>query len=448
MLAEDPYHMSLAAEARRVREAGALGRSDVLVRLFDFLLQCSLESRAPKEIEIAQEVFGKSGGLEMFEDASVRVYIHRLRRKLQEFYSTDPAGQRLAIPLGEYRLVLADSAKPSTGEVETGVDTEDAGPVPARARWWQTRHSWVALGLLAVAVNALAWYVVASRQPASPFAAIEQTVFWRPLVAGDHPTFIVIGDYFMFGESTNTKPVARLVRDFGINSREDLDRYLMDNPGYAGRYIDLDLHYLPISTAYALRELVPLAVDASTHGESSLRLLTMSRITAERLKSRNIIYIGLFSGLGWLRDPLFGVSGFSVGSSYDELIDRATGRHYLSDAIESNEGGRPRRDYGYLASFPGPAGNRILVVAGTRDAGLMQAAEVASDPAQLAKIAARTGGAEAFEALYEVRTIGNLNINSTLVLARPLRAGAAWRPDAPMQQTFPDQTKEERAPTP
>ncbi|HMI19155.1 MAG TPA: helix-turn-helix domain-containing protein [Sphingomonas sp.] len=447
MLADDPYRLNLASEAGRVREAGALGRSDVLVRLFDFLLQCSLESRAPKEIEIAQEVFGKGGGVDLFEDASVRVYIHRLRRKLQEFYSANPAAQRLAIPLGEYRLILTDSAKPSPGEAGAEAADAEASPPSARMRWWKTRRSWVALGLFAVVMNIVAWYVVANRQPASVFAAAERTAFWQPLVTSDHPTFIVIGDYFIFGEATNTK-VERLVRDFGINSREDLDRYLMDNPKDAGRYVDLNLHYLPVSTAYALRELVPLAVDVSAHGASSLRLLTMSRITAERLKSRNIIYVGYFSGLGWLRDPLFAVSGFSVGSSYDELIDRATGHHFLSDALESNEGGTPRRDYGYLASMPGPAGNRILIVAGTRDAGVMQAAEVAADPSQLAKIAAQTGGADAFEALFEVRTIGNLNIDSTLVIARPLRAGGPWRSDTSIHQRFPDQSKEERAPTP
>lgn len=441
MLARDQDRLNLDSEARRVREAGALGRSDVLGRLFDFLLECSLASRAPKEIEIAQEVFGKGSGFDMVEDASVRVYIHRLRRKLQEFYAETPGGRRLVIPLGEYRLLLVEGAEEPPAEVS---EAQDPAPAPARPRWWEGRRLWAAIVLLA-AINLLAWYVVASRQPASASAAVEDTAFWRPLVRSERPTFIVTGDYFIFGEAPDTMQVTRLVREFGINSREDLDRYLMDNPAHAGRYVDLDLHYLPVSTAYALRELLPLATGMSAGRATSPRLVTMSQITAERFKSRNIIYVGFLSGLGLLRDPLFGVSGFSVGATYDELVDRKSGRRYVSDPFKDDEGGTPRRDYGYLASLPGPAGNRILIVAGARDAGVMQAAEVAADPARLAEIAARTGGAEAFEALYEVRTIGNINLDSALVLARPLRAGSAWRPDPSIQRRFPDQPPEGRA---
>lgn len=452
MHTDDAYRTQLGTEARRVRDAGALGRSDVLIRLYDFLLQCSLEARTPKEIEVAQEVFGRIDRLEMIEDASVRVYIHRLRRKLQDFYGPNFSGPHLVVPLGEYRLVLTDGALAVHVE-ETPVAPEPAAPErppepEPRVRRGIVRHLWLAFGVALVLLNLVAWRLVADRQPKNVANELARTLFWKPLVDSNHPTFIVVGDYFMFGEAGPNGQMTRLMRDFGINSREDLDRRLMVNPGDAGRYVDLDLHYLPISTAYALRDLVPLAVEASAHGASSLRLLTMSRITAERFKSRNIIYVGFLSGLGWLRDPVFDASGFSVGATYDELIDRSTGKHYLSDALESNEGGRPRRDYGYLASLPGPAGNRILVVAGTQDAGVMQAAEVASDPAELAKIEKLTKGAEAFEALFEVRTIGNLNIDSTLVVARPLRAGAPWRVDAPTEQRFPDQAKADRAPTP
>src|SRR6202034_2017438 len=78
---------SLQALADRIRTTGALGRSQLIQRLFDFLIECSLTGRAPKETEVAIEVFGKDVGFDVAQDAMVRVYVHKLRRKLEEYYS-------------------------------------------------------------------------------------------------------------------------------------------------------------------------------------------------------------------------------------------------------------------------------------------------------------------------------------------------------------------------
>jgi hypothetical protein len=55
-------------------------------------------------------------------------------------------------------------------------------------------------------------------------------------------------------------------------------------------------------------------------------------------------------------------------------------------------------------------------------------AEVAADQRQLAAIDAKAGG-NAFEALFEVRTLGNLNLGSSLVLARNMHADKVWQPE-------------------
>ena len=102
----------LRAHADRIRTAQVLGRSELMQRLFDFLVACSLEGRAPKEIELAFDVFGKDADFEVARDAMVRVYMHKLRRKLEDYYAgpgRDESG-RVTIPLGEYRLVFAESA--------------------------------------------------------------------------------------------------------------------------------------------------------------------------------------------------------------------------------------------------------------------------------------------------------------------------------------------------
>ena len=436
------HQARVARMAEELRAGGRLGASELIARLFDFLLEQSLLDRSPKEIEIAQKVFGKDVGYDEARDASVRVYIHRLRRKLDEIYA-GTTGERLTIPRGEYRLTIEAPAALEAAEEDAAspLPTVAEPPVAPAAPRPNRRHlaAAVAIILTFAAGALLGGYLWSGHGRSNRSGAVAAAVPWQPIAGNRRLTFVVTGDYYIFGEAPAASQVTRLVREFAINSRGDLDEYLMSHPKDYGRYVDLDLHYLPVSTGYALREVLPL-VDDMARGAQVARpfVITMSRLTAEAMKGSNIIYVGFLSGLGLLRDPLFEASGFRVGASYDELIDVASGKHYISDWDEVTDNQMPRRDYAYLSSFPGPSGNRILVIAGTRDAAVTQAAEIAVDKAQLDQIAARTKGAANFEALYEVRTLGTLNLTSTLVLARPLKLGSLWRPGGPAE-AFPDQ---------
>ena len=416
---ETDYKDRFAAEAARVRETGDLGRSELLIRLFDFLLERSLAGRVPKEIEVAQEVFNKTTDFDMMLDASVRVYIHRLRRKLGEHYARNPShSDQISIPLGEYRMVLAspiaDDGVGQSPETRTG---------PTGL----ARSIWIFVFAFAL-INALAWVYYSTRPSLDSRPA--QNNLWRPIAESRQPTLIVLGDYYIFGEASEGINISRLVRDFSINSREQLDEYLMLNPDKIGRYVDVNLHYLPVSSGRALRSLLPVVNAASESSGIRPQVENMSDLKPEILKNLNIVYVGFLSGLGPLQDPLFKASGFTIGTSFDELVDKASGRRFNSDTGGESDGKTPQRNYGYLASLPGPAGNRILIVAGTRDPAVAQMAEVATDQKQLDMIDAKSGGG-AFEALFEVRTLGNLNLGSTLVLVRPIRADNMWQPDRP-----------------
>ena len=123
------------AEIARVREAGVLGQSGRLLELFDFLALRSAEGRPPKEAEIALAVFGKSDVEAMRDDPVARVYIHRLRKRLDEFYMRNgtPAGVRLDIPKGDYRIVGVNPYAADPTDAETPAAVEMVA-VPARRK--------------------------------------------------------------------------------------------------------------------------------------------------------------------------------------------------------------------------------------------------------------------------------------------------------------------------
>jgi hypothetical protein len=402
------------ALAKGVRASGILGRSEPLRRLFDLLVARSADPVPPKEVEVASEIMGAGPDFDVSQNASVRVYVHRLRQKLDEYYDGPGAAgpERLTLPKGVgYRLVAeARSAPPAKG------------PRPSRPRSFY----WVAAGMGLLAVNLLVWMLLWPKPPPpDALAQVRTNPVWRQVLADNRPITLVVGDYYIFGDILNDAGDNRLVRDYAINSPDDLDNYLMQHPSLVGRYINLDLFYLPVSIAGALKNLLPV-LSANQAAVERLRVVQASDLTADMIKHSDVIYIGYLSGLGLLREAVFSGSRFSVGATYDELIDNVSGRHY-----ESQEGGPPsaqneRRDFGYFSTFPGPEGGHILVIAGTRDIAVVQTAEALASPSGLTALAKGAKNASAFEALYEVRGLKRINLGGRLLTVAPLKTEKIW----------------------
>ena len=163
---------ALLAQVTRVRESGILGRSHGLAKLFDYLAGADRGAQGLREADVAQDVFGRGAALS--SDASVRVYVHRLRRKLDDFYAGAGAGEphRLVIPLGEYRLDV----------VEVPVARMPTATLPPPRRVWPAI---VAAGLL-IAVNLGGWWAISrATAPTRGLAALAATPLWAG-IGGDH----------------------------------------------------------------------------------------------------------------------------------------------------------------------------------------------------------------------------------------------------------------------
>jgi hypothetical protein len=419
-LSDAPDEIAELAAGLRARQA--LGRSDGLNRLFDYLAACASAGTKPKEFEVAAAVFGRSAAFDGAQDASVRVSVHRLRRKLDDFYAgpgqDDPV--RLSIPKGEYRMIAEH--RPS-----------EAAATPSPPRPW-LRYAIAGVALL-VGLNLAAWTVFwRTHGTERILSRVQASETWAPLLRAEPPTLLVLGDYYIFGEIDERTGTNRLVREYGINSREDLDAWLMDNPKAMGSYRDLDLYYLPVGAAFALRSIVPI-VSRGAAKSDTLRVVMASDLTPEMLKRNNIVYLGYLSGLGLLRAPVFAGSRFSVGETYDELVDGQTHKTYVSQEGGPSESDASRRDYGYVTAFRGPSGNRIVVITGDRDPGLMQAAEALANPDALKALARGAGGSDSFEALYEAQGIGRSSLGGRLVVAAPRSAVNPWTSQT--DKTFP-----------
>jgi hypothetical protein len=402
---------NFAAEVERVRNSGQLGRGTQMQRLFEFLVACQTQGRVPKELEIAVDGFGRGADFDVAQDATVRVTAHKLRRRLEDFYREVGANAvyRLALPRGEYRLTLASVADSGAASA--------ADELPARRRW-RDRGGWIASALLGVICIALAMALWIRPDVDARVAQVREAPLWAALMDDQLPIQLVLGDYYIFGETNGRGAVQRLIRDFEVNSQQDLEQRFVADPQLVNRYADLKLGYLPTSSAQALREVLPVVTATGKH----VTLTLASELDPSTVKTTHVIYIGYLSALGMLEDMVFGGSRYAFGGSYDELLDGETGRMWTSNAGEPHSGTERYTDYAYVAAVPGPGNIQHLIIAGTRDIGLMQAAENLASISVLQELARGKAGWRNFEALYEVQGVNGVNVESRLIGVNPTRA--------------------------
>jgi hypothetical protein len=413
----------MLAEVERVRASRVLGETGRLVELFDYLLLRSAEDRPPKETEIALAVFGKADADTLRDDPVARVYVHRLRKRLDEFYLRNgtPSGVRLDIPKGDYRIVCLDPADRADRVAETAAaapaTVETSAPGGRKPRW---RLIAAAAAIVLAGGNIAAWAMFANK-PAPAETDLTETAIWFGLSHSDRPLLVVVGDYYMFGEYEDQLSLKRLIHDFSISSKADLVDAYRDDPKGFDRYSDVALQYLPASAAYAIADLAPIL-----RRERDVQVVLASELTPDRLKSSDIIYVGLLSGMGPLRDPVFAQSRFGFDKSYDQIIDRDSGKTYTSEAFLAAPSDAMYRDYGYFSTFEGPTGNRIAILSGSRDTAVMGVAEKLTRVSELSELDRQAPSSGDFEALFEVKGQKHMNLEARVLAAYPVNSPSIW----------------------
>lgn len=378
-------------EVARVREAGVAGRAGRLRELFDFLAERGPDADPATQADIAHEVFGQlDAGA---DDATARVYVHRLRKRLEDFYSREGGdGARLVLPAGSYELVL----EPANGAAEE----------PRRKAEWRR------FVLPAALLVALAAAFLLGRETGERGGTARANAIWQPFLDSDRPIMVAVGDYYIFGEIDPFEPdKSRLIRDFAIDSPTDLARAQEADPDRYERAEDVGLDYLPFSSAYALRSLMPVLA----RHPKPVEVMPASQVDTDVLRDFNVVYVGLVSGMALLEDVNFMGSGLVIGETYDELVNPETGRHYVSEEALSLASTNYYRDFGYIARFREPGGALVAVIAGARDTGLRGLAPhtVGPLPDRLADVA---GGD--FEAVFEITGQQGADLSTRLDLVR------------------------------
>lgn len=400
--ADKPSKSAIVEQLERIKRSKLFERSKINCKLLSFLVNYHLNSvennndaKAPKEFEIAMGALDKANDFNPAEDASIRVYISNLRKKLETYYQTEGTNEafQISIPTGAYGLEFNLVSKQET-------------PIKNNKKSIKNNYFLIGAITLSVLLNLVlvASYLLEKRitkpeksTEISQFKSLKQHALWQPLLSNPKATLIVIGDLYMLTELDPQTQLLRAIREFGVNSDLQFEDYLNKHPEKRTKINKASSAFLLKNSVYALQHILPLFTE-----ESPATIRLASELTASDLRDYNIVYLGLYKSLGLLDSYLEG-SNFQIKASPPSLEHNRSGRVYTVTGDLEQE----YTDYGTFAQFSGPSGNLFYIFAGFSDASVIQMAKYLTNQTRLSS--------NEFKQHFE--SLGNANSNFELIFS-------------------------------
>jgi len=350
------------------------------------------------EQEIGYHVFGRERNYDTATDNTVRVHASMLRKRLEQYFATEGAGEPVVmeLPKGNYAPVFKDRSATEKKESET-VFKEGA------TQWWR-RAAW-GLGLAAIALGASTVWLATTRSAvrADPLAGKPSVAeFWSAIFQRGQATDVVLDDAAIGLYQELTGQMVRL--------SEYYDRSYLRGLGAApsGKKLDPDTAGQIVlkrqsSFAYvnAMGRLGPLAARFGTE----IRLVFARDYSFQALKSDNAVLMGHRRTNPW-------VEPFEAAIGVRWEFDATTQGYYPVDtwAAAEQDAKRPligRRDgqdgYALIAMLPNLRGTgRVLLMSATGGSALSVAGEFLEDETSVRTLRTRIGANERPFPYFEV----------------------------------------------
>ena len=144
-------HQAEREALARLLASGIFTRASNLEKMTVYLCHKHFEGEAGliKEYHVATEALGRSGDFDPKKDSIVRVELHRLRRRLREYYEAHPDEPiRISIPEKSYSPEFQPAAKAALLE-----DAVTAAAVTSHEPWGAGRLAAAALSFAAGSVG-------------------------------------------------------------------------------------------------------------------------------------------------------------------------------------------------------------------------------------------------------------------------------------------------------
>ncbi len=379
-------------QLERIVKSSHFNKSKISCDLLEYLVNASLEEKNPKEFTIGIELFGKKYDNSSRQDSNIRVYIHNLRKKLNDYYKEEGSKDPIVFEIekGKYRVRFY-----SRREI--------------RNSQGQPRNYLFPFLMSLVLLLAISFlYFFSERKRNNPWINLP---VWQNFAENGKKNLLVVGDYFVFSGILPTGNVG-IYRDFSINSEVEYEHLLDKNPELVQTLSKSPLTYLSKMAAFCQNDIQRVFAQTGTN----LGIKLSSDVQPTDLKEYNIVFIGNYKNMGLFEDIIREAHfNFGISSGQDQYIFPSDPCAEVYSPENSN---LKQTDYSLVFYTQGYADNYFLFFLSTQDIGNISTVGQLTDPGFLKKFRDEhlmNLDPQNFKALFKVEGINKTDLSFELL---------------------------------
>jgi hypothetical protein len=401
--------LELEKHVHRVAQSAKFTRAETLKRLLLYLWVHRDEDIS--EYAVAIDALGRRVDFDPKTDASVRVQISRLRRKLKDFYEGEGAGEAymLHIPMGTHSLtILSGGSQPLIATISAPEET----PVPSRQLVQPL------LIVLCTILFLLSTWLLWDRHERGKIARrsiVTPTSFWKSFIGVETPVKIILPTPVFF---TYPKLPTLHIRDIDIN---DFRAWTTSNQikslASAGGSPTLDHAYTVTSDTMAALDLARYLDSVGIADQVAFEVTDDSSMNL--LEKNSVVAFGAHYTLHPFRDYL-ATMNFSLAAN-EAWVENAHPSPGESPRYQvSDQGNEHKVEPGIIAVLPGRGQNlKLLIMQSRHTSALVSMLTSQVGNSLFERIYRSHGSPTYFEMVVEIESDGDHMIRSWPVALHP-----------------------------
>ncbi len=383
-------HKKIARYLELIQKSQCFSKSNVNRELLRYLVDATIKGENPKEFQIAHEVFGKN--INQDKDLNIRVYILNLRKKLEEYYEREGKNDeiRFAIPKGKYIVQIKANYY----------------------KIYSKKLFRIAPFLLAISILILALTYFLYQHRKSPEAA--RLSFWKELTNSNYPVLLILGDHYFFRMNKKNE-ISGTMRINNINSDNDLDQYITENPELINQIEKTDQTYINIQAPFGMYKIMNILGG----GLANINMMYSSQLRWDDLPGNHVIFIGSYKTMNLLK-PV----NEKIGIHYD--IRRGLLNYSVSDSVfkfDNHSQDNLTYEYASFVHFATADGRKIIFFMCDSDVGNIATLKLLTEKEgllQLDKMVESTGNGN-YKAVFEVKGRDRTDFETNLLRTDPIK---------------------------
>lgn len=270
----------------KIISSNSFVNSEQYIEILRFLVHNEINRIPVKEYAIGVEILKKGKAYNPATDPAVRIYIHRLRKKIKSYYESEGKTDKiiLTIPKGHYEVRFQQQSFVKRKLLQR----------------FSPLHL-IIIGIIATLIMMNIFTHIRYQSAQNSLQTINNPLpkddpIWSDFFSNQLPTTIVIGDHFQFWEFDDEIKKSRIIIDYGIY---DLAAFELFSSKFSNRIVKKERHGgLPVNSAWNIYDITHVLYSFNQQADIELSSLFMAtQFDMKNIIDRNVIYIGGFSSL-------------------------------------------------------------------------------------------------------------------------------------------------------